>query len=536
MARIYRATYTAKGPDGNRVVRKSRKWYIDHVDADGIRRRVAGFTDRRATEQRAAELERETDRRRVGLIDRYAEHRKRPLTAHVDDWHKALCDKGNTRKHADLLAGRLRKVLAGCRFTFWPDLSASKVQSWLSELRQNGASVRTANFYLQATKQFCRWCVRDGRAPDSPLAHLEGGNARTDRRHDRQAFTPDELRQLIGMAESGSVCYGVPGRDRAMLYRVPTETGLRSGELRSLTVGSFALRADPPTATVAAAYSKHRREDVLPIRPELADMLRAYFAGKLPTAKAFKMPSASNVARMLRRDLDAARVAWIDDAGTEDERQRREDSDFLIYRDDAGRFLDFHALRHTFITNLARGGVHPKLAQQLARHSTITLTMDRYSHTVMGDLSDALTALPDLDHPPAEQTRQRATGTFDAAASDDTRETARPDERPKSADESLGHSLGLLLGQTGYGECRSMSAADATAGQCHDDGTVRRGNKNGGSDASCRGMSSAVNNAPGRTRTCDLRFRKPLLYPAELRAQLSGQMITQQRRRVLRTI
>src|SRR5580700_8028419 len=27
----------------------------------------------------------------------------------------------------------------------------------------------------------------------------------------------------------------------------------------------------------------------------------------------------------------------------------------------------------------------------------------------------------------------------------------------------------------------------------------------------------AVNGGPDRTRTCDLRFRKPLLYPAELR-------------------
>jgi hypothetical protein len=27
---------------------------------------------------------------------------------------------------------------------------------------------------------------------------------------------------------------------------------------------------------------------------------------------------------------------------------------------------------------------------------------------------------------------------------------------------------------------------------------------------------------PGKTRTCDLRFRKPLLYPAELRDQFNG--------------
>ena len=86
----------------------------------------------------------------------------------------------------------------------------------------------------------------------------------------------------------------------------------------------------------------------------------------------------------------------------------------IEYRDGAGRVLDFHAFRHTFITNLARGGVfYPKVAQQLARHSTITLTMDRYSHTAIGEAAAALSALPDLSSSPDRQ-RQRATGTYDA--------------------------------------------------------------------------------------------------------------------------
>ena len=53
-------------------------------------------------------------------------------------------------------------------------------------------------------------------------------------------------------------------------------------------------------------------------------------------------------------------------------------------------------LGHTSITSLARGGVHPKVAQDLARHSTITLTMDRYAHSVVEERRRALTALPDL--------------------------------------------------------------------------------------------------------------------------------------------
>ncbi|MFW5690732.1 MAG: tyrosine-type recombinase/integrase, partial [Planctomycetota bacterium] len=51
--------------------------------------------------------------------------------------------------------------------------------------------------------------------------------------------------------------------------------------------------------------------------------------------------------------------------------------------DDRGRVVDFHALRHTFISNLARAGVHPRNAQALARHSTIDLTMNVYTHVAM---------------------------------------------------------------------------------------------------------------------------------------------------------
>jgi integrase len=74
-------------------------------------------------------------------------------------------------------------------------------------------------------------------------------------------------------------------------------------------------------------------------------------------------------------------VAWLKAAEKDpEERQRRERSTFLCDVDDAGQVFDFHALRHQFITNLARAGVAAQVAQTLARHSTITLTMDRYSH------------------------------------------------------------------------------------------------------------------------------------------------------------
>jgi hypothetical protein len=105
---------------------------------------------------------------------------------------------------------------------------------------------------------------------------------------------------------------------------------------------------------------------------------------------------------------------------TRQKREDREASDFLRYTDHAGRKADFHSLRHSFVTNLASSGVHPKMAQTLARHSTITLTMDRYSHCLRGAEPAALAMLPDLTSPASGQA-QRATGTEGGGAGGATR-------------------------------------------------------------------------------------------------------------------
>ena len=209
MARVFRQLWTRTLANGRKLRRESRKWYVEHRDADGIVRRVPGFTDRKATEQLGADLERRAARQQVGFIDRFAEHRKRPLAEHVGEWRAALTAKGNTAKHADLSASRVRRVLGGCNVTYWSDLSADKAQAYLAALRRDGLSVSSSNHLLQAVKGFCRWPVRDGRAADTPLAHLQGGNVKTDRRHDRRALEADELRRVAvrsGSASKASAC------------------------------------------------------------------------------------------------------------------------------------------------------------------------------------------------------------------------------------------------------------------------------------------------------------------------------------------
>jgi integrase len=44
--------------------------------------------------------------------------------------------------------------------------------------------------------------------------------------------------------------------------------------------------------------------------------------------------------------------------------------------------MRIHDLRHTAATHLMNRHVHPKVVQELLGHSTITITLDTYSHVL----------------------------------------------------------------------------------------------------------------------------------------------------------
>jgi integrase len=409
--------------------KKGGCFYITYQARPGQRKTVKGCKDRAATEALARKLEADAMLRREGVIDvrtdQCAKAEARPLVVknaegkviggHLADYHAALLAKGVTRDHANLVRTRANKVLRLAKAERISQLSPSAVQGAVAAIREEGLSLQTCNDTLRAIKQFSRWLWRDGRAREDVLVHLTGYNVALDRRHDRRALTDGELARLIAAAESGPAVIGMAGPERAMLYRVAVGTGFRANELRSLTPESFDVDADPPTVTVQAAYSKHRRKDVQPIRRDLADLLGPWLEAKQPGRPAFSsMPDKT--AKMMRKDLAEAKTKWVQEVQSPGAQKPRLDSDFLEYRDSAGRVADFHALRHTYISRLVRSGANVKVAQELARHSTPMLTLGRYAHVEVLDQTKALDALPSIELVPAHREARRATGTDGSSA------------------------------------------------------------------------------------------------------------------------
>ena len=385
MASLIKPTYTKTDPKtGKRVQRRSRKWYGKFRDMQGAIHRVPLCTDKTAAQGMLRDEIRKVERRLAGLTDPHDDHLNTLFSVHIADFKKHLEGKGNTGQYVNQSIMSIERLVSECGFRRLADLQASKVANWLNSLTMAGRSARTFNSYLTAIKGFCNWLVKDQRLPANPLAHLSRLNTKTDPRHQRRSLTPDEFERLIESATTGPIVECIDGRERAIIYIVACWTGLRRKELGSLTRRSFDLSSETPSVTVNAGYSKRRRDDTIPLHRAVADRLREWLAAKGeidPHGPIFALRTASgnlrDTAKMMRLDLNRAAIP---------------------YRNQDGLYADFHANRHTFISNLSRTGASPKVAQTLARHSDINLTMETYTHL---GVHDQIAAIGDLPAPPS---------------------------------------------------------------------------------------------------------------------------------------
>ena len=184
-----------------------------------------------------------------------------------------MVKKRNKPSHIKLTISRIQRIVDDCKFRYLSEIDPGKVIDCLAELRDSdGISNQTSSYYLVAIQAFCRWAVKNSRLNQSPIAHIEKLETRTDRRHDRQSLSPDQLIGILAAAMASEKTFrGLTGKDRHFLYLAAMTTGFRVGELASLHPEDFDLECSPPTATVSASCTKNKQTAVQPIAPDVAN-------------------------------------------------------------------------------------------------------------------------------------------------------------------------------------------------------------------------------------------------------------------------
>ena len=457
------------GRDGSeRIVVESATYLAKFRDGEGIVQEVStGCRDITAAKAKLAALERRAELVKGNVMtpseDKIGRHQDTLLETHVAGYITHMEAKGCSQSHIDGTKLRLDVLQRDCGFTRLRQITREAMESWLVQRQTAGMAPRTRNSYLQAVGGFCNWCVEEARLLVNPLAKVGRANEDADKRRNRRSMLPAELQRLLfvtavrPLAEYGresvakdkadvkgkrdtwkaapltfdeldAACERARarlkdnptliaelvrrGQERALIYKTLALTGLRRGELASVTVGDLRLDSANPVIVLNAANEKARRGAEIAIRADLADDLRGWLKcqtdarsaeleaagvvsmqgqgrGLAPDTPLFNVPR--QLVKVLDRDLEVAGIPKADERG---------------------HTLDVHALRHTFATLLSVGGVTPRTAQAAMRHSKMDLTMRVYTDPKSLDVQAALDVLPAWPlNESGEPNTQRATGT-----------------------------------------------------------------------------------------------------------------------------
>ena len=354
---------------------KWRAWYKCHLTGSDGRRKTLKFTgthSRRETLALARQRQVEEDRIAAGLIPAPEDCLQwRDFVETVQDYlayGEAQGGRGG-RPWGSTHARNQRAQLAWWHeqvgFRTLEDLMRGlrPVETALVRLRDRGRTGKTLRNYQESLHSFCRWCVDRGYLPSDPLARLRKFDAAPCTR--RRPLTLEDIAAIMAVAPP----------DRRLLYEMALFSGLRLGELRHLKgahldISRGGLRLD-------ADWTKNRRAGFQPLPSHLVARLAR--AIEFPSSSLLRVPSQPQLTRVFDKDLQAAGIEKVNEQGV----------------------AVFHSWRGTYGSLLDSLGASAKETQELMRHATPVLTMQRYvqarlerQKTLVQSMADVVMSAP----------------------------------------------------------------------------------------------------------------------------------------------
>jgi integrase len=349
-------------------------WTVKWTDGEGRCRYTLGIHTKAAAGIVGRAKAAEADLVRCGVLDpsalKIAGALREPIETHSKAWLEFLRNKGNTESYVEHQGIRVNRLFDIAKVGTLRMLDSDGIQAALATIAKK-SSPQTARHYHTALKGFVRWCLRSNRLRFNPIAAVARPNAAGET-FSRYPLSDSEVSALLDVAGSRGFESGVSGKDWSWFDRIMAYTGLRVSEARSLKPESFNL--DIGMLTLEAAYSKHRKQDEIPLRADFVELIRPWLASKPPGEKLFPFPRGADLPRVFLKDCATAGIESPD-----------------------GVKLGMHSFRRWFITHAVRAGGLAD-AQSAARHSTPALTK-KYADLTRADRDKTLSGLPPVNPP-----------------------------------------------------------------------------------------------------------------------------------------
>jgi integrase len=348
--------------EGSIYRRKDGRW-VGQYEVGGKRRYIYGKTRKEV----ATKLNKAIAERDAGMV---FDAGSLNLGDYLDGWLDSIKDTLRRRtwiRHEEVVRLHLKPSLGKTKLD---RVSALQVQSLYRSKLDSGLSPRTVQIIhatlYKALKQAVKWTLLPRNVADSvdpPKAPKREINP----------LNEEQVKMLLKAAE---------GDKLEALYLLAITTGMRSGELLGLQWKDL----DLPTGIV--------------------QVRRTVFNGRIEAPKTAKgnrsIKLTETSIRALREHERTSEWVFSSQAGTTISVHNLHNRSWkpLLVRAALPHNTRFHDLRHTCATLLLTKGVHPKIVQEMLGHSSITITLDTYSHVLPNMQEKAVESMEDIfeDH------------------------------------------------------------------------------------------------------------------------------------------
>jgi integrase len=248
------------------------------------------------------------------------------------------------------------------------ELSISHVQKYVNDCIEEGLSSSYIEYIFTVLKSSMEYAIKTERLVKNPLKYVEIPRPR---RAQHITWSIEEINRFLHFAQFDSPIYHI-------IFKLLIHTGMRRGEVLGLHWKEVDLKNNKISVTTSLVYDEDgfrctdlktaSSKRLISIDDELVSELKKYKANQ----NQFKLALGAGYED---QDLVCAR----EDGRPIYPRTLATKFDSIIKKASVPK-IRLHDLRHTHATILLKLGENPKVVSERLGHSTVTMTLDTYSH------------------------------------------------------------------------------------------------------------------------------------------------------------
>ncbi|HEU5433282.1 MAG TPA: site-specific integrase [Thermomicrobiales bacterium] len=207
--------------------------------------------------------------------------------------------------------------------------------------------------------------------------------------------SPVEPMRALSAEETARVLLAADKTRLAAFWHVAAACSLRRGELLGLQWSDVDFVRE--TVSIQRQVARHGGEWVV-CEPKTKRSKRLVVLPE-PVMAALKAHRArQNAERRKAGPLWQGEEGWVfaDEVGRRVKKEAIDRAHVKLEAASGVGHFRLHDLRHTGATLALAAGVHPKIVQEMLGHSTVAMTLDRYSHVAESMQREAAKAIGDL--------------------------------------------------------------------------------------------------------------------------------------------